>query len=102
MKKFLVFLAFSLPLAVLAEDYQSTLLVQTGKLRESDLIVRTITDLESNRICLAFYVQTTGTSPVMRNRVLTVKYVETANTSHSSGDLKFTQSCRWLGYGKSQ
>jgi hypothetical protein len=54
-----------LPLVSLAADYQSTLLVQTGKLRESDLIVRTVTDLESNRICLAFYVRTTGTSPVM-------------------------------------
>ncbi|MDX1409333.1 MAG: hypothetical protein R3330_14400, partial [Saprospiraceae bacterium] len=53
------------PLACMAADYQSTLLVQTGKLRESDLIVRTITDLESNRICLAFYVRTTGTSPMM-------------------------------------
>ncbi len=30
----------------------------------------------------------------MRNSVLTVKYVDTANTSHSSGDLKLTQSCR--------
>ena len=43
-----------------------------------------------------------GTSPTIRNSVLTVKYVDTANTSHSSGDLKFTQSCRWLGYGNSQ
>jgi hypothetical protein len=34
-------------------------------LRESDLIVRTITDLEDSKICLAFYVRTTGTSPVM-------------------------------------
>jgi len=48
-----------------ADTYQSTLLVQTGLLRESDLIVRTITDLESSRICLAFYIRTTGTSPVM-------------------------------------
>jgi len=65
MKKILVFLLLGLPLASLAEDYQSTLLVQTGTLRESDLIVRTVSDLESNKTCLAFYISTTGTSPVM-------------------------------------
>jgi hypothetical protein len=65
MKRLLVFLLMGLPLTCLAADYQSTLLVQTGKLRESDLIVRTVTDLEDNKICLAFYVRTTGTSPVM-------------------------------------
>ena len=65
MKKILVSLLLGLPLVCLAEDYQSTLLVQTGTLRESDLIVRTISDLESNKTCLAFYVSTTGTSPVM-------------------------------------
>lgn len=59
----LVVLAFALPAAAQASDYQSTLLVQTGQLRESDLIVRTISDLESNRICLTFYVRTMGTSP---------------------------------------
>jgi hypothetical protein len=65
MKKFTIFLLMSLPLVCLAEAYQSTLLVQTGKLRESDLIVRTVTDLESHKICQAFYVRTTGTSPVI-------------------------------------
>lgn len=65
MKKLAIFVLLNLPFVCLAEAYQSTLLVQTGKLRESDLIVRTITDLESNRICLAFYVRTTGTSPVL-------------------------------------
>ena len=55
----------SLPLICLADAYKSTLLVQTGQMRESDLIVRTVTDLESSRICLAFYIRTTGTSPVM-------------------------------------
>lgn len=65
MKRFLVVLLSALPLLALAEDYQSTLLVQTGKLRESDLVVRTISDLESNKICLAFYVRTVGTSPVL-------------------------------------
>ena len=34
-------------------------------MRESDLIIRTISDLESNKICLAFYIRTTGTSPVL-------------------------------------
>ena len=65
MKRLLVILLFSLSFASMAEDYQTTLLVQTGTLRESDLIVRTVTDLESHKICLAFYVRTTGTSPVM-------------------------------------
>ncbi len=65
MKRFLFLLALGLPLFCQASEYQSTLLVQTGQLRESDLIVRTISDLESNRICLAFYVRTTGTSPSM-------------------------------------
>jgi hypothetical protein len=41
------------------------MLVQTGKLRESDLIVRTVTDLDSGKICLAFYISTSGTSPVI-------------------------------------
>lgn len=65
MKRLLGILLLSLPLVAFAADYQSTLLVQTGKLRESDLIVRTVTDLESSKICLAFYIRTTGTSPVM-------------------------------------
>jgi len=65
MKKLFIFLVLCLPFVCLAEAYHSTLLVQTGKLRESDLIVRTITDLESSKICLAFYVRTTGTSPVL-------------------------------------
>jgi hypothetical protein len=65
MKRFLFLLALAYPLLGQAGDYQSTMLVQTGQLRESDLIVRTISDLESNRICLAFYVRTTGTSPTM-------------------------------------
>jgi hypothetical protein len=65
MKRFLVALLSSLPMLATAADYQSTLLVQTGKLTESDLVVRTITDLESSRICLAFYVRTVGTSSVM-------------------------------------
>lgn len=66
MKKWIgLLLLLGLPLVTSAEDYQSTLLVQTGTLRESDLIVRTVTDLESNKTCLAFYVHTTGTSPSM-------------------------------------
>ncbi|MEN8108857.1 MAG: hypothetical protein ABFS22_12750 [Pseudomonadota bacterium] len=65
MKKLLVLLLLGLPLVGLAEDYQSTLLVQTGILRESDLIVRTVSDLESSKTCLTFYISTSGTSPVM-------------------------------------
>lgn len=65
MKRLYIFMILSLPLICQADAYQSTLLVQTGQMRESDLIVRTVTDLESSRICLAFYIRTTGTSPVM-------------------------------------
>jgi hypothetical protein len=65
MKKMLVLLLLGLSFACQAADYESTMLVQTGKLRESDLIVRTVTDLESGKICLAFYISTTGTSPVI-------------------------------------
>jgi hypothetical protein len=65
MKKIMFLLVLMLPLVSQAGDYESTLLVQTGQLRESDLIVRTVSDLESNKICLAFYVRTIGTSPVM-------------------------------------
>jgi len=65
MKAICASLLVALPLSSFAADYESTLLVQTGKLRESDLIVRTISDLQSNKICLAFYVRTAGTSSVM-------------------------------------
>ena len=37
-----------------------------------------------------------------RNVVEIVRYVEIANTSHTSGDLKFGQSRRQFGYGISQ
>jgi hypothetical protein len=66
MKSFLASLLIGLsPLLATAAEYESTLLVQTGKLRESDLIIRTISDLESNKICLAFYVRTQGTSSMI-------------------------------------
>ncbi|MEA3410804.1 MAG: hypothetical protein U9R74_04610 [Pseudomonadota bacterium] len=65
MKKLLIVLLTALPLYPALGEYQSSLLVQTGQFRESDLIVRTVSDLESNKICLAFYVRTTGTSPAM-------------------------------------
>ena len=65
MRKLLGLLLFGVPFLCQAADYQSTMIVQTGKLRESDLIVRTITDLETRKICLAFYISTAGTSPSM-------------------------------------
>ena len=40
-----------------------------------------------------------GISPTMKNTVEIVRYVEIANTSHTSGDLKFGQRSRWLLYG---
>ncbi|TNG03261.1 MAG: hypothetical protein EP297_00445 [Gammaproteobacteria bacterium] len=65
MKKLLGLFLFALPFLGQAADYQSTMIVQTGQLRESDLIVRTVTDLETNKICLTFYISTAGTSPAM-------------------------------------
>jgi hypothetical protein len=66
MKRFIASMLIGLgPLLATAAEYESTLLVQTGKLRESDLIIRTISDLESNKICLAFYVRTKGTSSMI-------------------------------------
>jgi hypothetical protein len=65
MKRLLGYLLAIFPAMAMTGDYESSLLVQTGKLRESDLIVRTVTDLEDSRICLAFYVRTVGTSPAM-------------------------------------
>lgn len=66
MKKFLLsFLAFLMPAFASAGDYTSQLVVQTGLLRESDLIVRNVTDLISKKTCLAFYIRTAGTSSVI-------------------------------------
>ena len=58
-------LAFVMVSGAQAGEFKSSLVVQTGELRESDLIVRNITDLNSKKTCLAFYIRTTGTSPVM-------------------------------------
>ena len=68
-----------LPFICLAEAYQSTLLVQTGQMRESDLIVRTVTDLESSNICLTFYIRTVGTSPAMSCYEATSGYASNIN-----------------------
>ncbi len=46
-------------------DYSSQLVVQTGLLLESDLVVRNVTDLISKKTCLAFYIRTAGTSSVI-------------------------------------
>ena len=43
-----------------------------------------------------------GIKPMKRNVVEIVRYVEMANTSHTSGDLKFGHSRRQFGYGISQ
>lgn len=79
MKRLVASLLFILPVFAAYGDYQSTLLVQTGKLRESDLIIRTITDLESNKICLTFYVRTVGTSSVMTCYDVVSGYRSTVN-----------------------
>lgn len=65
MKRSMLAFLLGLPLAAWGGEFESTLLVQTGKLRESDLIVRAIADLESNKVCLGFYIRTPGTSSSM-------------------------------------
>jgi hypothetical protein len=65
MKKLLSILALLLPVLSQAGDYSSQLVVQTGLLRESDLVVRNVTDLISKKTCLAFYIRTAGTSSVI-------------------------------------
>lgn len=66
MKKLLIsLLALLLPILSQAGDYTVQLVVQTGLLRESDLVVRNITDLVSKKTCLAFYIRTAGTSSVI-------------------------------------
>ncbi|MEN8130465.1 MAG: hypothetical protein ABFS45_09800 [Pseudomonadota bacterium] len=65
MNRLFILLVFAIPMVSLAGENQSSLVVQTGKWRESDLVVRTLMDLESNKICLTFYVRTIGTSPVI-------------------------------------
>lgn len=50
---------------VMASDYSSQLVVQTGLLIESDLVVRNVTDLISKKTCLAFYIRTPGTSSII-------------------------------------
>lgn len=64
MKRIIGFFGFFLPLLVAAGEFSSTLVVQTGYLREGDLVVRNITDLVSKKTCLTFYIRTAGTSPV--------------------------------------
>ena len=66
MKKLFVLAALFLPLALHAGEYQSSLLVQTGVMHESDLVIRNVSDLGKNKTCLAFYIQTSGTSPTIR------------------------------------
>ncbi|MCB2263563.1 MAG: hypothetical protein LGR52_11630 [Candidatus Thiosymbion ectosymbiont of Robbea hypermnestra] len=64
MKRLIGLFACLAPLFAAAGEFSSTLVVQTGFLREGDLIVRNITDLEARKTCMTFYVRTAGTSPV--------------------------------------
>ena len=65
MKILIAVLLFVAAVVSHAGEFKSSLLVQTGQMREGDLIVRVITDLEAKKTCLAFYVRTAGTSPVV-------------------------------------
>lgn len=64
MKIWLTVILFCLSSLTYADKYESSLVVQTGQMRESDLIVRNITDLTKKKTCLTFYIRTSGTSPV--------------------------------------
>jgi hypothetical protein len=64
MKRIIGLFACLLPIFAAAGEFSSTLVVQTGYLREGDLVVRNITDLVSKKTCLIFYIRTAGTSPV--------------------------------------
>ena len=64
MKRLFGLFACLVPLIAAAGEFSSTLVVQTGFLREGDLVVRNITDLVSKKTCLTFYIRTAGTSPV--------------------------------------
>jgi hypothetical protein len=64
MKRLIGLLTCLVPLVSAAGEFSSTLVVQTGFLREGDLIVRNITDLVSKKTCLTFYIGTAGTSPI--------------------------------------
>ncbi|MBL3589979.1 MAG: hypothetical protein JMN24_09335 [gamma proteobacterium endosymbiont of Lamellibrachia anaximandri] len=64
MKILLALMAFSLSFFAQAGKFEPSLVVQTGQMRESDLIVRNITDLTSKKTCLTFYIRTSGTSPI--------------------------------------
>ncbi len=63
MKKLLALMVVCLALTAQAEKFEQSLVVQTGQMRESDLIVRNITDLTKHKTCLTFYIRTSGTSP---------------------------------------
>ncbi len=66
MKKLVALTALAFSLSAQAGEYQSSLLVQTGVMNESDLVIRNVSDLGKNKTCLAFYIQTSGTSPTIR------------------------------------
>jgi hypothetical protein len=65
MKRLLIVLLVLVAPLTVAGDYSSQLVVQTGLLRESDLVVRNVTDLISRKTCLAFYIRTAGTHSVI-------------------------------------
>jgi hypothetical protein len=64
MKRLISLFACLAPLFAVGGEFSSTLVVQTGFLREGDLIVRNITDLVSKKTCMTFYIRTAGTSPI--------------------------------------
>jgi hypothetical protein len=65
MKSLLRLLLMALPLAAQAGEFRQSLVIETGVLTESDLIVRNITDLNARKTCMVFYIRTSGTSPTV-------------------------------------
>ena len=87
MNRLILLLAICLPLVANGGEFKSTLLVQTGVMSEHDLIVRNITDLGSSKTCLAFYVKTSGTSPVIKCYPATTGFGATlAQVGHIKAD----------------
>jgi hypothetical protein len=56
-------LLLAIPLATQAADFRQSIVIETGVMKESDLVVRNITDLNHRKTCMVFYIRTSGTSP---------------------------------------
>ncbi len=102
MKIKLLFLLLFHPVLVTGGDYSTSLVVQTGMLREGDLVVRHVTDLASHKTCLAFYVRTAGTSPTIHCYDVTGEFGTTIRqVSHIKRDDIVLRKIEDIRYAKS-